>query len=149
MSVPDQLPADVAALFTAPNLAHVATLMRDGSPHVAPVWVEHADGLLRFAKEEESIGLRNLERDPRVALSATAFDDPYAVAKVRGTAVEFRRGGDAGAWLDAMSIAYTGAPWPGELPSMVLISVAPQRAHVYRSPAFTDRIVATFAVRSR
>jgi hypothetical protein len=33
------LPDDVRVLFDGANLAHVATLMPDGSPHSVPLWV--------------------------------------------------------------------------------------------------------------
>jgi hypothetical protein len=34
-----ELTDEVRALCEARNMAHVATLMADGSPHVSPVWI--------------------------------------------------------------------------------------------------------------
>ncbi|HWC07571.1 MAG TPA: pyridoxamine 5'-phosphate oxidase family protein, partial [Solirubrobacterales bacterium] len=67
----------IRALFEGPNLAHVATLMADGSPHVAPVWIGVEGSDLAFVKEEESVAMANLRRDPRVAISVSSVEDPY------------------------------------------------------------------------
>ena len=37
--MPMSLPDDVKQLFDGPNFAHLATVMPDGSPQSAPVWV--------------------------------------------------------------------------------------------------------------
>ncbi len=38
--MPATLPEGVRKLFQAPNYAHLATLMPDGSPQVTVVWVD-------------------------------------------------------------------------------------------------------------
>jgi hypothetical protein len=38
------LSPDLRDLFQAPNIAHVATLLDDRSPHTVPVWVGAEDG---------------------------------------------------------------------------------------------------------
>jgi hypothetical protein len=55
---------------------------------------------------------RNLEHDPRVAISVTAHDQPFTMASVRGRVAE-RVDGDA-AWtiIDRIAYKYTGAPYP-------------------------------------
>ena len=38
-TMPQPLSADIKQLLDRPNFTHLATLMRDGSPQSAPVWV--------------------------------------------------------------------------------------------------------------
>ena len=79
-----ELPADVRALFEAPNYAHVATLLPDGGPHTVPVWAGIEDGVIAFLTSPGSRKARNLAADPRVAISVTGRENPYAMALVRG-----------------------------------------------------------------
>lgn len=50
------------------KLGVVSTIGRDGSPHAAPVMVSFEDGALRFETDSDSQKLRNIERDPRIAV---------------------------------------------------------------------------------
>jgi len=65
-----RLPESARALLESGSLAHLVTLNRDGSPQVTCVWVglegdEIVSGHLRVGQRK----LRNVARDPRVALS--------------------------------------------------------------------------------
>ena len=53
----------------APNLAHLATVMKDGSPQVTPVWIGLENGNLTFNTAVGRVKERNIRRDPRVAIS--------------------------------------------------------------------------------
>lgn len=97
--------------FEADAIAHLATLMRDGSPHSVPLWVGVEGDRLAIFTEVDTLKDRNLRRDPRVAISVTAADNPYAMAFVRGEAVERIDGADALAYVDRISTLYTGAPY--------------------------------------
>jgi hypothetical protein len=60
---------------------------------------------------EGSLKARNTRRDPRVALSIVAFDNPYVEAQIRGRVVERRPDADF-AVMDRVSRKYTGKPFP-------------------------------------
>jgi PPOX class probable F420-dependent enzyme len=64
-----ELPETVRAAITAGKLAHLVTLNPDGSPHVTIVWVglEGDDVVSGHMRAWQKV--RNVERDPRVALS--------------------------------------------------------------------------------
>ena len=67
------LAPNAAALLFRPNFAHIATLMPDDSPNVTPVWIGvHGDKIV-FSSGESSLKVRNLRRDPRLALSGGRF----------------------------------------------------------------------------
>ena len=83
------LPRELRDLIESGPMAHLSTINADGSPQVSVIWIG-LDGddlvsghMARYAK------LRNIERDPRVALSFDAprvpgvFLNPYAVLRAR------------------------------------------------------------------
>jgi PPOX class probable F420-dependent enzyme len=63
------LPASARELLEGPHLAHVVTLDPDGGPQVSCVWVGVQGDDVVFASLGPWRKLRNLERDPRIALS--------------------------------------------------------------------------------
>ncbi|HLF71156.1 MAG TPA: PPOX class F420-dependent oxidoreductase [Dehalococcoidia bacterium] len=77
------------------SLAHVATLMKDGSPQVTPVWVyRHGDHVM-ISTGTDRIKTRNLERDPRVAVSIAPVDAPFPPILIRGRVIKIIRGEEA------------------------------------------------------
>jgi PPOX class probable F420-dependent enzyme len=56
-------------LIESGKLAHVVTLNRDGSPHVTVAWVGLDADEVVFATLHDQLKLKNLRRDPRVAIS--------------------------------------------------------------------------------
>lgn len=100
------LSTGVQKLLNDPNLVHVATLMRDGSPQVSPVWVDLDGDRIRINSAEGRTKVTNIRRDPRVAISVTA-PGGYPSAYVRGRAVELtHRGADE--HIDALAKKYLG-----------------------------------------
>ncbi|BCK52983.1 PPOX class F420-dependent oxidoreductase [Nocardia wallacei] len=91
--------------------AHLATVLPDGGPHAVPVWVgTHGDHVV-IITGPTSRKARNLHRDPRVALSMTAPDNPFQPILVRGRVVAWIDG-DAG-WeiVDRIARKYIGGPY--------------------------------------
>ena len=102
----------VRRLIDGANYAHLATLMPSGAPHSVPMWVGLEDGHIAVMTSPNSRKARNLERDPRVALSITDHDRPFVMATVRGRVTE-RVDGDRGwAIIDRLSQKYIGQPYP-------------------------------------
>jgi len=109
--MPATLPGNVKELIDRANFAHLATLMEDGSPHSTPVWVGRDGDRLMIGTSGNSLKARNTKRDPRVAISMVDFKDPYMEAQLRGRVVEHRSDSDLKI-LDAISVRYTGKPFP-------------------------------------
>src|SRR5256885_7132214 len=78
-----KLSDEIKALVRGANFAHLATLMPDGSPQVAPVWVDLAGDRILVCTGEASLKAKNTKRDARVALSVIAMDNPYKEAQLR------------------------------------------------------------------
>ena len=78
----------VIKLFSAKNLVFIATLMKDGSPQLSPVWANYEDGFILVNTAEGRIKHKNILRDPRVAVSVTSNDVPLDMTTIRGTVIE-------------------------------------------------------------
>ena len=58
----------VRELLAARLVAVLATIARDGLPHVTPIWFADDGEAILLATASTSLKVRNLERDPRAAL---------------------------------------------------------------------------------
>ena len=111
-----ELGAEAIRILTGRNYSHFVTLMPDGSPHVAPVWVDVEGGDVLVNTADGRVKVENVRRDPRVALSARDQADPEAYVMVRGTVVEIAEVG-AQEHIDRLSRRYDGEAWepvPGQ-----------------------------------
>jgi PPOX class probable F420-dependent enzyme len=125
---------EIKALIDRPNFAHLATLMADGSPQAAPVWVGREGDRILVGTGEGTLKAGNTRRDPRVALSIVDFDDPYLEAQIRGRVVERRPDGEF-VGMDAISRKYTGAPFPWRNPAgRVILVIEVERARHSKLP---------------
>jgi PPOX class probable F420-dependent enzyme len=66
---------------------HVATIGRDGSPHLVPMYFLLVEGAVTFWTYARSQKVRNLERDPRVTVMA---EDGEAYFDLRGVQIAGR-----------------------------------------------------------
>lgn len=132
--MPHPLSADIRELLDRPNFAHLATLMPDGSPQSAPVWVgREGDGIL-VCTGEGSLKAKNTRRDPRIALSIVDLRDPYVEAQLRGRVVERRPDPDL-TLMDPISHRYTGKPFPFRNPEgRVALVIEVERARYAKLP---------------
>ena len=129
-----KLSEDMKRLIDAANFAHLATLQADGSPKVEPVWLGREGDRLLVATDRKSLKSINLGRDPRVAISLVARENPYEQLLIRGRVVETRDDGDL-AGLDALSQAYLGQPFPRrKWPSRVIHVIEASVTRHYVSP---------------
>lgn len=102
---------DLRNLLNRANFAHISTLIDDGSPQNATIWIATEGDLIVFATGEETLKAKNLLRDPRFAMSVVDFHNPYEEAQIRGKAVEFRDDSSLKV-MDEISHKYTGKPFP-------------------------------------
>ena len=124
---------EVKRLLDSRNFAHLATVMSDGSPHSAAVWVGREGDRLIVCTDEGSLKARNTLRDPRVAISAFDLNDPYAQAQLRGRVVERRRDTDF-IDTDAISKKYVGKPFPYRTDVPVTLVIEIEKARYKKEP---------------
>jgi len=118
-------------LIDGKNLASVATSMPDGSPQVAPVWVDRDGEIIILNATRSRQRTMNLKRNPRVAISIFDQNNLYSNVSIRGKAVEITEKG-AEEHIDKMNMKYNGTPkYPYHDPKdpRVLIRVEASRIH--------------------
>src|SRR5207245_9428345 len=117
-----KLSDDLKALARGANFAHLATIMRDGSPQVAPVWVDLDGDFILVSTGEGSLKAENTRRDARVGLSIIAMDNPYREAQIQGRIAE-RRPDAALKTMDGISHKYIGKTIPFLATAASLVSL--------------------------
>ena len=125
----DQLSEEIKALVRGANFGHLATLMRDGAPHVDPVWIDLEGDTIFVCSGAGSLKAKNTKRDPRVGLSVIAMDNSYKEAQLRGRVVEQRPDSDFTV-IDRVSHKYTGKPFPfwDKPAERIVLVIAAERA---------------------
>lgn len=123
-----ELSEDLAALLRRPILAHIATVMADGTPQSTPVWIDTDGSSVVFNTAKGRVKHRNIVRNPAVAISLVDDENPYRMVEIRGTAEVVEEGADQ--HIDAMAKKYLGEdtyPFrqPGE--ERVIVRVHPTR----------------------
>ena len=83
--MPEQLPEEFADLLERPLFAHLATVRPDGAPTTQVMWFGWDGERIRMTHTKTRQKYRNIEADPRVALSIADPDNPYRFIEVRGT----------------------------------------------------------------
>ena len=127
-----EIEPEVRRLFEGRNFGHLATLMPDGGPASVAVWVALEGDRLAWFTQPGTRKARNVERDPRVAVSIVDEQNPYFTARVRGRVVETLDGDAALEVIDRMAMRYTGEPFP--MRSGRVFLVEPESVNTMRLP---------------
>ncbi|MGA2429273.1 MAG: PPOX class F420-dependent oxidoreductase [Candidatus Acidiferrum sp.] len=125
----EQVPDKYADLFKKKAFANLATLMKDGSPQVTPVWCDYDGKNVRVNSALGRVKDKNIRRDPRVSLAIQDPENPYRYMEIRGKVVEITQNG-ADDHINSLSQKYLGNPvypyrQPGEV--RVLYKIEPEK----------------------
>jgi PPOX class probable F420-dependent enzyme len=126
------VPPTYRDLFDKKSFAHVATIGADGAPQVTPVWIDYDGTHSRFNTARGRVKTRNLESNPRIALSIQDPDNPYRYLQVRGRVTEVTEKG-ADEHIDALAKKYLGQdryPYRGQNEVRVMVKVTPEKIQV-------------------
>jgi PPOX class probable F420-dependent enzyme len=89
-------------------LAHLATVMPDGSPQNTPVWFDYVDGKIRVNSALGRTKVRNMKLGAKVALSISDPGNPDRYVQLRGTVTRVRQDEVAAAHIDQLAYKYMG-----------------------------------------
>jgi PPOX class probable F420-dependent enzyme len=103
----ERIPEAFLDLFEKPILAHLATLMPDGSPQVTPVWIDYDGAHILVNTWPDRAKGRNMLARPQVALDIVDPDDPFRYLSVRGRVVDATEEG-AAEHIDTLARRYMG-----------------------------------------
>ena len=121
------IPEQYQDLLQKKAFAHLATLVKDGSPQVTPVWFDYDGTHIRINSAKGRSKDKNMRARPRVALCIPDPENPYRYLQVRGQVVDVTESG-ADAHINALAKKYLGQetyPYrqPGEVRVMYTIAV--------------------------
>ncbi len=120
------LPQNFQDLLKQKAFCHIATIMPDGSPHTTVTWVDTDGTHVLINTVDTHQKLRNMKRDPRVALNVPNPQNPSDVVSLRGYVAEITTEG-AREHLESLSQRYMGGPYnfgqPGQVRVIVKIAV--------------------------
>ena len=127
--MPVSLPDGLKAALDAPTFVHLTTLDPDGAPQASAMWVKRDGDRIVFNTAQGRRKWRNMQADPRVAVSASPIGEPYVNWSIQGRVVEMRTS-DGFEVIDELARKYTEHdryPWLGEGEVRVTIVVEVDR----------------------
>lgn len=122
------VPEEKAAILNKKAFAHIATIGPDGAPQNNPVWVEWDGEYVKFSQTTTRKKVRNLESEPRVAISVYDPDNPYNYVEVRGRLERIEKDPD-NAFINKMAKKYIDQdvyPWHKEGDERIVMYVKPE-----------------------
>jgi PPOX class probable F420-dependent enzyme len=126
------LPDKIRNAIERPEFWHLATVNPDGSPQVTTVWVKSKDGNIVVNSALGRKKTRNLEANPRVALSWVDPQHDYHSAEIQGRVVDTYTGDEAEGDIDSLAEKYLGqTPYPWRQPGEQRITFVIEPTHVY------------------
>jgi PPOX class probable F420-dependent enzyme len=116
----------------AKGFAHLATLRADGSPRTSPVWYDWDGTYVLVSHTKGRQKYKDVQRDPRVALSILDPDNPYRYIEIRGS-VEIEDDPNK-TLINTLAKKYQGrdtygSDGPGD--DRVIFKIAPERVVAY------------------
>jgi PPOX class probable F420-dependent enzyme len=122
---------DIKALAQGNNFGTLTTLLPTGQPMTHVMWVDADDDYVLINTETHRQKYKNIEHDPRVAVTVIDREDPYHYAEIRGRVVGEVTGPAARSHIDQLSEKYTGGPYAAPITSeRVILQIAPDRQRV-------------------
>jgi PPOX class probable F420-dependent enzyme len=127
----------IAELFEGKNFAFLATLMKGGTPHVTPTWVDidRSNNTILINTAKGRVKHKNISRDPRVGVSVVDFSNPYHMVSVREKVIEQINGKEADDHIDKMAKKYMDKDkYPGRAPGeeRLLLRIKPQHVAYWK-----------------
>lgn len=122
------IPESHADILEQPVLAHVATVGPDGEPQNNPVWFGWDGENVMFSQTTARQKYRNVQDEPRIALSIVDANNPYRYLEIRGPVDRIEPDPD-NAFINSMAKKYMDQdvyPWhqPGD--ERVVVVVRPE-----------------------
>lgn len=130
----------VVKLFSEKNLVFIATVMKDGSPQVSPVWANYEDGFILVNTAEGRIKHKNILRDPRVAVSVTSNHNPLDMTTIRGKVIEIISDSEY-IHADKLTQQYMGRsnyPFKQENEKRIILKIKPEKIFVLPELQMSD-----------
>src|SRR5207237_5120827 len=128
-----ELSESIRKALQEPDFWHVATINPDGSPQSSAVWVDLRGDRILINSALGRKKARNLEHDPRVAMSWHSHEGGgYHSAGIQGRVVETYTGDRAEKDIDDLAQKYLNqSPYPWRSPGEQRVSYLIEPTHVF------------------
>ena len=124
-----KIPNEFRDLFEKKAFGHLATVMKDGSPQVTPVWCDYDGTHVRINSAKGRIKDKNMRRNRHVALSIQDPENPYRFIALRGQVVEITDNTDD--HINALAKKYNNQDkYPYKQPNEVRVTYKIRPDHV-------------------
>ena len=120
---------EVEKFLAGKNFAYFATLMRDGSPHVAPTWIDYDGKMILINTAAGRVKENNVKHDKRVAISVSDNSNPYEMITIRCT-VEEITDKNADEHIDKLAKRYLGLdkyPFRSPTEKRIILKILPEK----------------------
>jgi PPOX class probable F420-dependent enzyme len=105
------LPENLIDLLREPSICFVTTLMPDGSPQITETWVDTDGKHIIINTVQGFQKVRNVQRDPRIAIAIADPTNPSRYIAVRGRVLDLTEHG-AAEHIDQLAQKYLGRTYP-------------------------------------
>ncbi len=102
--IPDQY---LDLLGAKKAFANIATVLKDGSPQVTPIWFDYTGGKIRVNTARGRVKARTMRPGVTVALAIVDPENPYRYLQIRGKIASCTEAG-ADAHIDSLAKKYLG-----------------------------------------
>ena len=124
-----KLSEELLTLLRQPSICYIATTMADGSPQITQTWVDTDGEHILINSVQGYVKIRNIERDPRVAVVISNPANPSRYSQVRGRVIKMTTAG-AVDQIEQFAQKYLGTAYPwygGREQVRVSIVIAPEK----------------------
>ena len=122
---------ELVALLRARSTCYISTVMPDGAPQLTQTWVDTDGEHILINTVAGFQKLRNVERDPRVAVAVSNPANPVRYITVRGRVTSTTTEGAAD-HIEALAHKYLGGPYPwygGRDQTRVIVTITIDKVH--------------------
>ena len=128
----------VAKILKKGTFVFLGTVMKDGSPHVTPTWVDMGENNIILVNTAEGrIKQKNISRDPRVSISMVDDENPYSMVTIKGRVIEQTTNG-ADEHIDKLARKYLSTDrYPGHSTQIkrIILKIKPEKVF-YLAPRY-------------
>jgi PPOX class probable F420-dependent enzyme len=128
----------VAKILKKGTFAFLGTVLKDGSPHVTPTWIDmEENNIILVNTAEGRIKQKNISRDPRVSISMVDDENPYSMVTIKGRVIEQTTDG-ADEHIDKLARKYLNIDrYPGHSTQIkrIILKIKPEKVF-YLAPRY-------------
>jgi PPOX class probable F420-dependent enzyme len=129
--VPERLPQALVALLRQASPCFISTTMPDGSPQLTQTWVDTDGSHVLINTVEGFQKVKNIRRDPRVAVAVSDPENPSRYYAIRGQVLSVSSEG-AAEHIEQLAQRYLGGPYPwygGRDQTRLILTIEPHKVH--------------------